>query len=66
MSLTQPVGLRYTGYQLAVKEVLRNDDGSVKELIATCTKVGENVKPKGFIQWVSDPVHFEARLYDKL
>ncbi|RNA15970.1 glutamine--tRNA ligase [Brachionus plicatilis] len=66
LSLTQPVGLRYTGYQLSVKEVVKNADGSVKELIGTCARVGENVKPKGFIQWVSNPVYFEARLYEKL
>ncbi|CAF0733153.1 unnamed protein product [Brachionus calyciflorus] len=66
LSLAQPVGLRYSGYQIAVKEVVKNTDGSVKELIATCTKTGETVKPKGFIQWVSNPVNIEVRLIEKL
>ena len=66
MSLSQPVGLRYANYQLTVKEVIKNADGSVKELTATITKISDTVKPKGFIQWVSNGVRFETRLYDKL
>ena len=66
MSLQQPVGLKYSGYQIAVKEVKRNADGSVAELIATCTKTGESVKPKGYIQWLSDPLVCEIRLIEKL
>lgn len=66
LSLQQPVGLRYSGYQIAVKEVKRNSDGSVAELIATCTKTGDGVKPKGYIQWVSDPLVIEIRLIEKL
>lgn len=66
LSLSQPVGLRYTGFQISVKEVKKNADGSVSELIATCEKSGEAVKPKGYIQWVSDPLTIEIRLIEKL
>ena len=66
LSLAQPVGLRYSGYQISVKEVKKNSDGSVAELIATCTKTSDEVKPKGWIHWVSCPVKCEIRLYEKL
>lgn len=66
LSLNQAVGLRYSGYQISVKEVLKNADGSVKELIATCEKTSETVKPKGYIQWVANPVKCEIRLIEKL
>ena len=66
LSLAQPVGLRYTGYQIAVKEVKKNGAGKVTELVATCSKTSESAKPKGFIQWVSHPLACEVRLIDKL
>ena len=66
MSLIQPVGLRYSGFQIAVKELKKNADGTVAEIIATCSKTGESIKPKGFIQWVSHPVKCEIRLIEKL
>jgi hypothetical protein len=64
--LTQPVGLRYSGYQISVKEVKKNSNGKVTELIAECTKTSDSVKPKGWIQWVANPVTIEVRLIDKL
>lgn len=66
LSLAQPVGLRYSGYQISVKEVKKNADGKIIELIATCEKTGEGVKPKGYIQWVADPIKCEIRLIEKL
>jgi glutaminyl-tRNA synthetase len=66
LSLAKPVGLRYSGYQIAVKEVIRNPDGSIAELVALCTKTSDSVKPKGFIQWVSHPLKCEVRLIEKL
>ena len=66
LSLSQPVGLRHTGYQIAVKEVKRNADGTIVELVTTCTKTTDQVKPKGVIQWVSMPVKCEIRLFEKL
>lgn len=66
LSLTQSVGLRYSGYQISVKEVKKDNNGKVVELIATCTKTGEAAKTKGYIQWVSHPVLCEIRLIDKL
>jgi len=64
--LSQPVGLRYSGYQISVKEVKKNADGSVAEIIATCAKTGDGVKPKGYIQWVANPLICEIRLIEKL
>jgi glutaminyl-tRNA synthetase len=66
LSLAQPVGLRYSGFQVEVKQVVKDENGKLKELIATCTKTSDSVKPKGWIQWVSNPVEIEVRLYDKL
>merc|ERR1712150_22427 len=66
LSLAQPVGLRYSGYQISVKEVKKNSEGKVTELIATCEKSGEGVKPKGYIQWVADPIKCEIRLIERL
>jgi glutaminyl-tRNA synthetase len=66
LSLSQPVGLKYTGYQIAVKEVKKNADGSIKELVATCSKMTDTSKPKGVIQWVSQPLVCEVRLIEKL
>ena len=67
------VRLRYA-YYITCKEVIKNADGSVKELICTydpATKGGQSPdgrKVKGTIHWVSakhaKPV--EARLYDHL
>lgn len=66
LSLAQSVGLRYSGYQITIKEVKKNKDGSVSELIATCEKTGEGVKPKGYIQWVANPIKCEIRIIEKL
>ena len=67
LSLTQPVGLRYSGYQISVKEVVRDAaTNAIVELIATCTKTSDTVKPKGYIQWVASPVKCEIRLFEKL
>jgi len=66
LSLAQPVGLRYSGYQISVKEVKKNSNGKATELIAVCTKTSDSVKPKGWIQWVANPVTIEVRLIEKL
>ena len=66
LSLSQPVGLKYTGYQIRVTKVNKNEDGSIRELIADCQEVGESVKPKGWIQWVSHPIKCEVRIIEKL
>jgi len=66
LSLSQPVGLRYSGYQISVKEVKKIPIRTVSELIVTCTKTSDEVKPKGWIHWVSNPLKCEIRLYEKL
>jgi glutaminyl-tRNA synthetase len=65
LSLAQPVGLKYSGYAITVKEVKKNEDGSIAELICTCTKSTE-LKAKSYIQWVSNPVKCEVRLFEEL
>jgi glutaminyl-tRNA synthetase len=66
LSLAQPVALRYSGYQISVKRVVKNASNKVVELIADCAKTSDANKPKGFIQWVSQPVEIEVRLVEKL
>lgn len=65
LSLHQEVGLRYAGYQIAVKEVKKSGD-KVTEILATCTKSTDTNKPKGWIQWVSHPTKIEARVIENL
>ncbi|GAA29540.2 glutaminyl-tRNA synthetase [Clonorchis sinensis] len=62
----QPVGLRHAGLVLQVREVKKDQAGKVVELITTAKTVENGPKPKAFIQWVSDPLHCEVRLYDRL
>lgn len=64
----QAVGLRHTGYLLHVKQVLiRQSDGEVEELICEVELADAKVKkPDAFIQWVSQPVELEVRLYEPL
>jgi glutaminyl-tRNA synthetase len=66
LSLSQPVGLRYSGFQITVKNVIKDSKGVVQELIATCEKTSDSVKPKGFIQWVAKPIRCEVRLIENL
>lgn len=66
LSLTQPVALRYSGYQIDVKQVIKDSNGKITEIVATCSKTTDANKPKGFIQWVSQPIEIEIRLFDKL
>ena len=67
LSLSQQVALRYSGYQIEVKRVVKDPKtNKVTELVASCAKTTDANKPKGFIQWVSNPLAIEVRLYDKL
>ncbi|CRK94415.1 CLUMA_CG007922, isoform A [Clunio marinus] len=66
LSLTQTVGLRHAGVVLKVIEVKKDANGKVLELICSCEKVETSEKPKAFIQWVSNPLEIEVRLYDRL
>lgn len=62
----QPVGLRYSGYNIMVKDIVKDSNGKIVELKVTCTKMSESEKPKGVIQWVSRGLTCEVRLYERL
>lgn len=66
LSPAQTVGLRHAGIVLKVTEVKKDSSGNVIELTCTCEKAEGAEKPKAFIQWVSDPLEIEVRLYDRL
>ena len=66
LALGQPVGLRHTGYVIAVQNVIKDARGRVIELEVTCTKSDAAEKPKAFIHWVSEPRVCEVRLYERL
>jgi len=66
LTSNQPVGLRHAGLVITVKDVIKNDDGSVKEIHVTCEESKTANKPKAFIQWVSSPIQCQVRIYDRL
>lgn len=66
LTLNQTVGLRHAGCILKVTEVKKDSAGNVLELICSCENVEKAEKPKAFIQWVSNPLEIEVRLYEKL
>lgn len=66
LSPTQNVGLRHAGVVLKVTEIKKDSTGKVIEIICSCEKAETAEKPKAFIQWVSDPIEIEVRLYDRL
>ena len=51
---------------LKVIEIKKDASGKVLELICTCESVDSAEKPKAFIQWVSNPLEIEVRLYESL
>ena len=58
-----PVGLKYANFSIKVVDVVKGDDGQIKEIIAERFEG----KAKAYIQWVSDgAIEAEVRLYDKL
>lgn len=66
MTLNQPVGLRHCSYVLSVEKVKKGGDGEICELDAKITPVSKTSKPKAFIQWVSNPITCEVRIYERL
>ncbi|XP_068599707.1 glutamine--tRNA ligase-like [Brachionichthys hirsutus] len=62
----QPVGLRHAGYVISVHKVIKDAQGKVIELEATCLSSETAEKPKAFVQWVSQPLVCEVRLYERL
>lgn len=66
LALNQTVGLRHTGYVIKVEQILKEATGKIHEIICSCESIETAVKPKAFIQFVSNPVTIEVRLYDNL
>ncbi|XP_017079935.1 probable glutamine--tRNA ligase [Drosophila eugracilis] len=63
----QSVGLRHAGLVITVEEVVKNPStGEVVELICTSQSADQAEKPKAFVQWVSQPIQLEVRLYEQL
>lgn len=62
----QTVGLKYAGFVIKVKEVIKAKDGSVDYINAEAVSVNEAEMPKAFIHWVADPVQVEVRIYERL
>lgn len=65
LSPDQPVGLRHAGLVLSVESVVDGPEG-VAEIVVSCRPSTEGPKPKAFIQWVSNPLSCEIRIYDRL
>ncbi|XP_055902972.1 probable glutamine--tRNA ligase [Eupeodes corollae] len=66
LSPEQSVGLRHAGLVISVSEVKKDSDGKVIELICKCEESEKAEKPKAFVQWVSQPIEIEVRLYELL
>ncbi|XP_058856000.1 glutamine--tRNA ligase-like [Acipenser ruthenus] len=62
----QPVGLRHAGYVISVQKIIKDPSGKVVELQVSCARADSREKPKAFIQWVSNPLRCEVRLYERL
>lgn len=62
----QSVGLRHAGIVITLKDVIRDKDGTIKELHVTCDETTKVAKPKAFVHWVSAPLSCEVRIYDRL
>lgn len=66
LSLNQTVGLKHAGLVITVVEAVKSSDGSISELKVNAEPVSSTNKPKAFIQWVSNPVSIQVRLYERL
>ncbi|XP_030374880.1 probable glutamine--tRNA ligase [Scaptodrosophila lebanonensis] len=63
----QSVGLRHAGLIISVLQVKQDVNGQVLELECSCVSAEQAVeKPKAFVQWVSQPIELEVRLYEQL
>lgn len=62
----QPVGLKHVGMVLYVVNVVKTTDGSIDQLDVNCERLTDKNKPKGFIQWIVEPLPCEVRIYDRL
>ncbi|XP_017007913.2 probable glutamine--tRNA ligase [Drosophila takahashii] len=67
LSPKQSVGLRHAGLVISVEEIVKNPTtGEVIELICSSQSAEQAEKPKAFVQWVSQPIQLEVRLYEQL
>ncbi|XP_016980573.1 probable glutamine--tRNA ligase [Drosophila rhopaloa] len=67
LSPNQSVGLRHAGLVISVVEIVKDPaTGKVVELICTSQSAEQAEKPKAFVQWVSQPIQLEVRLYEQL
>ncbi|XP_062126145.1 probable glutamine--tRNA ligase [Drosophila sulfurigaster albostrigata] len=67
LSPQQSVGLRHAGLVISVEQVVRDPvTGDIVELICSSKSAEEAEKPKAFVQWVSQPIQLEVRLYEQL
>jgi glutaminyl-tRNA synthetase len=66
LSLSQTVGLRHAGLVIHVVEVIKNSHGETVELVCRCETSETANKPQAYIQWVSDPISVQVRLYGRL
>lgn len=65
LSPTQTVGLRYADIVITLVDVVRAD-GRLVQLNCRYESTETAPKPKAFVQWVSQPVPIEVRLYESL
>lgn len=56
----------FVGFWLIFSIVLKDAQGKVVELQASCCSSEAAEKPKAFIHWVSQPLVCEVRLYERL
>ncbi|KAG9510490.1 putative glutamine--tRNA ligase, partial [Fragariocoptes setiger] len=67
LTLSQPMGLRYVHLVISVQRVVLNDEGdNVVEIEVECQRADNVPKPKAFVQWVSQPLKAQVRIYDRL
>ncbi|EDW84850.1 uncharacterized protein Dwil_GK14344 [Drosophila willistoni] len=63
----QSLGLRHAGLVISLEKVIQDPaTGEILELICTSQLAEQAEKPKAFVQWVSQPVKLEVRLYEQL
>ncbi|KAH8382986.1 hypothetical protein KR009_006156 [Drosophila setifemur] len=63
----QSMGLRHAGLVISVEDIVKDPaTGEVVELICSTQSAEQAEKPKAFVQWVSQPIQLEVRLYEQL
>ncbi|MGH0185432.1 UNVERIFIED_CONTAM: hypothetical protein FKN15_017883 [Acipenser sinensis] len=65
----EPNGILHIGHAKAINfnfGYAKDPSGKVVELQVSCARADAREKPKAFIQWVSNPLRCEVRLYERL